>query len=341
MVEGATAYVEALKGLPFIDAVHIDEVPSRADQGADALVRIRAKGTDYRYLAEIKSSHLTYAVADELAARAHRKRGPPRLLLAPYIGKPMAQHLKERGLNFVDRLGNCWVVLGHDHIAEITGRTPGTPPEARMLRAPAYRALFALLAKDENVSLPVRELAELSGASRAAVGKLLQRLDAEGFVGRTKTRRVLLNRRELLDRFVHGYAEVLRPSLVIGRYEMQEHDPFKFEERVEAALGKRFRWAWSGLPAAYRLEPHYRGETSAIVIDGGHDVARELKLAPSSRTGRVALLRPAGPLTFEGVKARTVHPLLVYAELLAVPHERTAEEAAMLREKLPDLFRGS
>ena len=339
MVEGTTDYVAAIRGLPFVDAVHV-EAPPACDEGFDAVVRIRAKGTDYRFLAQVKSSHLSYAVVDELAVHAHRKRGPPWLLLAPYIGKPMAQHLKEQGLNFIDRLGNCWLALGDDHVAEITGRTPETLPEARTLRAPAYRALFALLASEENVSLPVRELAEVSGVSRAAVGKLLQRLDAEDFIGRTKSRRVVLNRRALIDRFVHGYAEVLRPSMLIGKYEMIERDPFKFEQRVEATLGDRFRWAWSGHAAAYRLEPHYRGETSAIVIDGGHDVVCELKLAPSMRTGRVSLLRPVGPLTFVGAAPRTVHPLLVYAELLAVPHERTAEEAAMLREKLPYLLRG-
>jgi hypothetical protein len=169
--------------------------------------------------------------------------------------------------------------------------------------------------------------------ARAAVGKLIQRLDAEGFIGQSKSGRHLLNRRELIDRFVHGYSQVLRPTLLVGKFETQERDPEEFERRVEALLGDRVRWAWSGLPAAYRLVPHYRGETSALVLEEPENISRELKLMPS-KVGRVSLLRPAGPLTFEGAAPRTVHPLLVYAELLASPHERTAEEAAQLRDKL-------
>ena len=338
MLEPATGYLASVRQLPFVDDAQIEAAGK--ESGLDGTVRIRSKGVDYRFFTEVKGSHLSYATADEVAARARRQPGLPWLVIAPYIGRPMARHLKELGLNFIDRLGNCWLMLGNDHVAEISGRTPDTPPEAKTLRAPAYRALFMLLAADDNVGKPVRELAELSGVSRAAVGKLLQRLDAEGFIGRTKSSRILLDRGELIDRFVHGYSQVLRPSMLIGKYEMQERDPEKFERRVEAHLGKRVRWAWSGLPAAYRLVPHYRGENSTLVIEEPQNLSRELKLIPATM-GRLSLLRPAGPLTFDGAAPHTVNPLLVYAELLAAPHERTAEEAAELRERLDEFLKAA
>ena len=62
------------------------------------------------------------------------------------------------------------------------------------------------------------------------------------------------------------------------------------------------------------------------------NLAARLKALPS-KNGPLTILRTKGPLMLEGAKPRTVHPLLVYAELLAVPNERAAETAVEIREK--------
>ena len=58
---------------------------------------------------------------------------------------------------------------------------------------------------------------------------------------------------EILDRWVQGYAGVLRPRLMLGRYRVPDADPFAVERRIEAALGDGAGWAFGGSAAAFRV----------------------------------------------------------------------------------------
>jgi len=337
MLEKLEPYVRNLRSLPFVDDIDVQVAPASGSRAIpDAILRVQAKGAEYQFLVELKTSHLSYPTADAVLAYTRREPGIPWVLFAPHVGRPMTAHLKNAGLNFMDLAGNCWITLGTDHVAEVVGRSIDRAPQERALRAPAYQALFALLARPDSISRPIRSLAEAAGVSKSAVAGLLNRLEAEGFVGRSGPKRHLLHRKILIDRWVTGYAEVLRPSLLVGRFDALERDPSMLEERIENALDDRIRWTWSGGPAAFRLTKHFRGESLTMLGDWSSDLTRELRLLPS-KTGRLSILQPVGPLTFDGAMPRTAHPLLVYAELLATPHERSAEAALELRERFLEL----
>jgi hypothetical protein len=332
VIERLQPYIANLRALSFVDDVQVDEAPPSSRVTPDAILRVRAKALEYPLLVELKTSHLSYPTADAVLAYTRREPGVPWVLFAPHVGRPMAAHLKQAGLNFMDLAGNCWITLGTDHTAEVIGRSVERVPQERALRAPASQALFTLLARPDAITQPIRSLAAESGVSKSAVAGLLNRLEAEGFVGRSRSKRLLLHRKLLIDRWVTGYAEVLRPSLLVGRFDAPERDPSVLEERIEKTLDDRIRWTWSGGPAAFRLTKHFRGESLTILGDWKTELNNELRMLPS-KSGRLSVLRPVGPLTFEGAVPRTAHPLLVYAELLATPHERSAEAALEIRER--------
>jgi hypothetical protein len=325
-------YLANLRALPFVDDVQVEAPQPSSRVTPDGILRVRAKGVEYRLLVELKTSHLSYPIVDAVLAYTRQEPGVPWVLFAPHVGRPMAAHLKQAGLNFLDLAGNCWITLGTDHTAEVIGRSVERVPQERALRAPAYQALFTLLARPDAINQPIRSLAADAGVSKSAVAGLLNRLEAEGFIGRSGSRRHLLHSKILIDRWVTGYAEVLRPSLLVGLFDGPEPDPSVLEERIEKTLDDRIRWTWSGGPAAFRLTKHFRGDSLTILGDWKTDLNLELRLLPS-KSGRVSVLRPVGPLTFESAVPRTAHPLLVYAELLVTPHERSAEAALELRER--------
>jgi len=142
----------------------------------------------------------------------------------------------------------------------------------------------------------------------------------------------------------------LRPRLLIGYYRAAEKDPKELERRIERALelpgetqpdiqwtddwaGRENTWAWGGTAAAFRLTGHYRGDQTVLHMDHPPaDFARRLQLLPA-RTGELALLAAPGPLAYEGATLKTVHPLLVYAELLAGRDDRAREVAAEVRTR--------
>jgi len=328
-------YLDQLRRLPFVRAA--DSEVSRlaqADGGLDAVVRLKTPKGMRRLYAEIKRTHLSYELAGHVVSQMRHSRWQPSILMTPYVAPRLGQFLEERRINYVDRVGNCFLSLGPDYLARIEGRRrpPRDLPRAT-LRAPSYQVLFALLARPELTNTSVRTLAESAGVGKTAAAEMVQRLESEGYVGRATNGRQLLERGRLVERWLTGYADVLRPSLTFGRFRIAEDDPAEVEARVGKALGEAKPWAWGGGAAAFRLTGHFRGEDSVLLVpEPKSDLPRALNALPA-KDGPLTILRAKGPLMLEGAKPHTAHPLLVYAELLTRPSERAAEAAEEIREK--------
>ena len=128
---------------------------------------------------------------------------------------------------------------------------------------------------------------------------------------------------------------VLRPKLLLGRFQPQQRARADLEARIEELLDGQ-RWAWGGGAAALRLTGHYRGERTVVhVDDGAADLAERLGAVPSPE-GPLALLRAPGPLALQGPVDGVAHPLLVIAELYSMTDERAAEAAQEIRERFVD-----
>ena len=193
--------------------------------------------------------------------------------------------------------------------------------------------LFALLARPELTTAPIRSLAEAAGVGKTTAAELLQRLKDEGLILRDKGGRRIARPTVLMDRWLAGYADKLRPRLLVGRYRAALSDPLAFEKHVEATLGDRLNWAWGGAAAGYRLTRHYRGETTLLhAAPHPATMQRQLNLLPA-RDGPIVVLGVPGPLGLEGPAPHVAHPLLVYTELLVEGDERAREAAEEIRSR--------
>jgi len=93
-----------------------------------------------------------------------------------------------------------------------------------------------------------------------------------------------------------------------------------------------------GLAAGYRLVEHYRGDgTVAHVRGGAKALAHEIR-ALRDPGGKLTLFRVPGRLATEGAAPGTVHPLLVYAEMVQTRDERALEAASMVRRRFLSEF---
>jgi hypothetical protein len=186
--------------------------------------------------------------------------------------------------------------------------------------------------------MPVRVVAEKTGVGRTTVAETFRRLAREGTLLRTRQGYEVVQPVRLLDRWLTGYIDVLRPRLVIGTYRSSANDPAEIEAEIEAALRETsFSWAWGGGTAAFRLTGYYRGRTTTLHIQSSVPASlSNLKLTPA-RDGEILCLRAPAPLAYSGVQPRTVHPLLVYAELMATDDERAHEAAMDIRERFLEL----
>jgi hypothetical protein len=305
--------------------------PSKhSDQQHDARITLRTPKGLHEIAVEIKSSPATPAVAQNLLARVLRNPARRWLVFSPYVSQPVARLLASHDIGFVDQAGNCYIRIDQNYVAHIEGRRPQLPPRrGRGLGARSYQVLFALLARPELATAPIRSLAQAAGVQKTAAADLVQRLREEGLLLRDR----IVRPRVLLDRWVAGYADKLRPRLLLGRYRAAAREPRAFESAVEAALSEQVDWAWGGATAGYRLTQHYQSSITTLHVAAPVTrMQRQLNLLPA-KDGPVVILGIPGPLALEGPAPHVAHPLLVYTELVVEGDERALEAAAEIRSR--------
>lgn len=343
MSESATAlepYIGHLSGLPFIDDVRVVELApvSHGGKRTDAAVEVHTPDGWVSFLLEVKNTHLSYAVA-ERAIEFGASLGADWILAAPHVGGPIGRFLIERGVNYIDRVGNCHLKIGDRFLALKEGSPPETrTPHHKGIRAPGYQVLFALLAEPEFVSSPIRAIASEAGTSRQAVSDMRRRLVADGLMlhGRKKYVWAEQHKRRALDRWLNGYLDVVRPRLLVGRYRTPDKIPVDLEARIEDMLDLEQEAWFGGSAACHRLTGYYRGPLTVLHIDGTErDVRKKLRAVDDSN-GPLVLARLPGRTAKRGAAPATVHPLLVYSEMLAEGTERATEAAARLLERFTE-----
>lgn len=331
-------YLAHLRDLPFIEDVRLEQVRPRAARRQmmepDAIAVLRTAGGKHRFRVEIKRTFLTEPLVRALVARLQATPGDPWLVFTLYLPPRLAHILNEAQICYVDEPGNCRIAIGKDHLATVEGRKMARKdPRGRGMGVPGHQILFAILADQNLLNVPIREFANVAGVGPTAVNHALQRLEAEGLIAKGATRRHLVNQKLLLERWLAGYANLVRPRTMVGTFNVQTQNPADTEHFIENALGDTLTWAWGGGAAAIRLTEHYRGkETVLHVQDPPHDLPQRIRAIPA-KGGHLTILGTAGNLAYQGEAPRTVHPLLVYAELLADNNERARDIAEEIRLK--------
>jgi hypothetical protein len=296
-----------------------------------------------QYVVEVKRAlnrpRLEHALASTMKPL---KAGTRRLLLTDFVPGSLTAVLEQAQVDFIDAAGNMLLRWPGKLYVQVKGMKPMRLPEATasFLTTPnGLRVLFALLAQAGADVPAYRELSEQAGVSLGTIGRVALELQRRGFLvmQRRRKRRVLQRKRELLELWVGGYAERLRPQLVVGRFRSPDRDPADALKRLTAERQEGFRWALTGGFAADALTGHYRGEQLILFVDpwtAGR--AAGLRWLPSV-DGPITLLRMFWPRrverTLEKDDARVAHPLLVYAELLFQGREREIETARLVHDQ--------
>jgi hypothetical protein len=330
-------YIDRLRELPFAREVELTERPARHGD-EDVVVKIRTPRRTFMFTLLVKQTYLDHALTNALIAHHAARPKAPILLAARYIPRPTGERLAAAGVNFVDRVGNIHLALGEDHHVFLLGRRESAiEPTARRPGPALVQLYLVLLAEPNAAAWPVRRLAGEAGIGKTAAAMGLQRLVRLGVLTQDRDRRYrVADRPRLVDAFLQGYANVLRPHLEIGRFRAAERDQEAFIHRFAGTAGQvHAAWALTGAPAAYAMDRFYRGDDIPIFVDGfTAAMQRALRLLPD-REGPIALLRPFGQRwTWKVIAGVPVaHPWLVYAELLHRGEPRALEAADHVREQ--------
>ncbi len=138
---------------------------------------------------------------------------------------------------------------------------------------------------------------------------------------------ILARKEELLQRWVTAYPDQLRPKQFLGRY------------RGEAGWWERKKpdareVQWGGEIAAEKITGHLKPETITMYIkaDQLNQALLENKLRQDEK-GNVEILERFWQQAIFPYPEEAVHPILIYADLLATGNQRNLEAAKLIYER--------
>jgi len=265
----------------------------------------------------------------------------PALVCTEYVNPVQAEKLKAANVQFMDAAGNAFINQPPLYVF-IKGNKPGAQAGElkeeinRAFEPAGLKVIYAFLTRPNMITAPYREIAQYTGVALGAVGWVINGLKDAGFLidVRGREARELVNKKRLIDRWVEAYIEKLRPKLLIGLF-LADTPEWWHRTPIEI-LG-----AWMGGElAAAKLTGALRPEQTILYLPEHAErdflLAARLRrvrgLPPPNTTGLISIYRPfwldedpPGPIG-------CVHPVLVYADLVATADPRNLEVARQLYE---------
>lgn len=271
--------------------------PSEAEVVGDALIDVRApSGTYTTFAVEAKRSFSPRDVERLLPGLTRSLRtltgNVPVLVVAPWMSPRSQALLEKEGVNFIDLTGNTLIRLESPAVyIRTTGATRNPYPEPRgraRVRGPKAGRLVRLLA-DGRPPYGVRQIAGAAGLAPGYVSRLLDALDREALIERSRKGEVeSVEVPALLRRWAESY-DVLKTNET--RRFMAPGGAAKAIQML-AEVPPAGPLAITGSFAAVRLAPVAAPALLLAYCEDMSSVADALDLLPADEGANVVLLRP-------------------------------------------------
>ncbi len=264
------------------------------------------------------------------------KRYGPLVVIAERIFPNLKQTLREEKIGYIDAAGNIFAHTPDIYIW-IDGHKPflaDKPGPTRAFTKTGLKMVFHLLQNAYAVNAPYRQLAADAGIALGAVKNVMDGLRQNGFLLDIDRNTVKLqNKPVLLERWITGYRETLKPALNLGTYRFT--DPERAGDWQKLPLDPA-QDAWGGEPAADYYTNYLKpGVLTLYTKQPKIDLMIKWRLIPD----------PQGNLLlFEKFwKDEPIHapnnsivapPLLVYTDLLLTEDPRCNETAQRIYNEL-------
>lgn len=297
----------------------------RLKKSSDSEVDIVLFIKDVEFLCKIKNTVTTsnFGNVHRSLKELHNRTDKPILLIAQNIYPQLMNELIQNGINSLDAAGNCQIKVDELYI-HVEGKKQTVKPvttvsnKSRLFQEAGLKIIFRLLENEEWINLSYRQMQLSANVSLGSVNIIMNELIEAGYILKTENGKFVKNRKELLERWIIGYNDILKPKLFLKRM------TFKNKETKQS-------WAELSLPSG----SCWGGEAAANLYDGylypeqytlyGENIGSLVKagLRPDEE-GEISVYSKFW--TFEG-EEKTTPLLLTYADLMGSGISRNIEAA--------------
>ncbi len=258
------------------------------------------------------------------------KRNKKLLIIAETIFPKIKEEFRKQGIGYLDSAGNIFIQTPKHHlwIEGHKNKNIGTEKSNRSFNAAGLRLIYFLLLDEININLPQRIISERTGVSLGNVNYIIKELkELEFLIVRKRKEFHLLNKNNLIERWIVGFEEKLKPTLHIGNFRFLKDEDEHNWRKLKFKQHKSF---WGGEPAGDLLTNYLQPEIFTIYSEETrNEIIKNYKLVPSQE-GSIKIYE----IFWKDILSENlVHPILVYADLKNSRNSRCIETANLIHEK--------
>ncbi|QEC41548.1 type IV toxin-antitoxin system AbiEi family antitoxin [Pseudobacter ginsenosidimutans] len=278
-----------------------------------------------QFIVEYKKYLTAYQVDQIIRAKDFRFS---LLVVAEQIAAPARELLRKKGVAYLEANGNIFINTSQA-IIFLDGNKPireTKPVTNRAFTKTGLKAVFHLLNNPDAIAGTYRQLAQETGIALGNIKYIIDGLAEAGYILPLSKRKVTLkNKRELLERWVAGYRETLKPDLFKGAFRIQVDENRDNWQDINL---KDLNMEWSGEPAGELMTNYLQARVWTLYTPGLNDQqANAIGLVPD-RKGDVLVYNKFW--SEKNNNNTTAPPLLVYADLLITDDPRCIQTANLI-----------
>jgi len=310
--------------------VETEEEVTGQNLKADRLLRIMVQGTELRFYAEVKANITRTGIGMILVQKA-KFPYQQMLLVTRYVTAQMAEQLKQDGIQFIDTAGNGYINHPPLYIFVKGNKPPDIfrhPPLKRAFKPAGLRVIYTFLCNPGLENKTYRYIAKLADVALGTVGWIIRDLKEMGYLlDMGKRGYKLIQKEDLWKRWLTDYPEKLRPKLILGHF--RGHYNWWQQKTLNPMYAQ-----WGGEVAAAKLTKYLKPQVITIYTTPQqlNPLLIENRLKKDPEGDIEILKRFWAPLEMWQYED-TVHPILIYADLMATGHQRNIETARMIYEQ--------
>jgi hypothetical protein len=296
------------------------------------------KSVKYAYKIIPNLTGTTAELAITYCQTIEKNLGQKLILLSRYLSNPIIDRFLQNNIEFIDTAGNIYLNSQAVYIL-IRGQKRSKvnfSPRSKITTT-TLKLIYILLKNPNILQASYQEIAEVSGISQRTVNRTLQNLYELGYLQRQRDGNYwITNYIKLLERWEMGYAENLRPQLLLENFtpaagrsfydvietliERAKEDNFLIGGEMGASLATSYL-----RPQSVTLHLLGKDETIAVNKQRAISIAMKCKLKPSP-TGEITFLLQFGTQNaWSDYPEPLADPLLLGAELLLSQDDRLRE----------------
>lgn len=260
----------------------------------------------------------------------------PLLIVADYITPKSKEILRKKRINYLDSYGNGYLYLKYLKIyIEKSDAKPVYLKNYQSFSASGGQVLFYLLKYPERVNETYRNIATKSLVSLGTVSKTFKTLIDKGYIVKwnIEQKYQLVRLEELLHEWVQVLNEKILPAHKVGNFSQSRNEIGFWKEISIGSFSK-----WGGESGASRLTNYLNPEKIRIYTRlQKRDIFSTMRLF-QDENGNIEIYEPfwESEMILHDAnsnhynKFQTVHPLIIYAELMYNEIDRNIEVANII-----------